>query len=305
MTLVADAGFAVRTPLWQGAGIVIPEAVKAADAIRLGGLDWTVEKERLCLPDGTETQFYATVRSSDRLPLGVVQKDYVPFNNVEAFDFADALVDSGDLVYETVGPLRNGRWVWLLARMPGEILVGGEDPVQKYLLLFNSHDGTRAITVVLTSVRVICQNTLMAALKGAKNRWTVRHLGNMDGKLQEARRALDISFRYFGEFEAQANEMVDTAFSESDFEAFLDKLLPTPVDGKDPNATWREGILTNYETSVTLNGIRETRWGALQAVSEYGEHVRQYRTSNAQVMNNFMGDASRINERALKLLVPA
>jgi hypothetical protein len=146
---------------------------------------------------------------------------------------------------------------------------------------------------------------LTLALKTAKQKWSVRHLGNVEDKMLEARRALEISFNYYADFEKTGNRMVASPFSQSEFEQLIYGILPKPLDEKvkDTNEKWREGILQNYMTSETLTGIKDTRWGALQAITEYGEHVRDYQSANALVMNNHMGDAAKIRDKAFKALV--
>ena len=66
--------------------------------------------------------------------------------------------------YHTGGYLKNGEVIWLLARLPSDIRVRGDDILETYLLFTNSHDGSVAIDIRLTTVRVVCQNTLSLAL---------------------------------------------------------------------------------------------------------------------------------------------
>src|SRR5690606_10872309 len=67
-------------------------------------------------------------------------------------------------IYHTGGYLKSGEVVWLLARLPGDIQARGDDVVETYLLFSNSHDGSSAIDIRLTTVRVVCQHTLSLAL---------------------------------------------------------------------------------------------------------------------------------------------
>lgn len=273
-----------RIGAWEKVGKSVRGASCAEDAMVKAGLDWTVEKlpMKYQREDGAliaVPELFAAVRSDSQAVLGTVGPDYTHFQNVRAFEFMDGLVDSGEIAYETAGPLKSGRWIWLLAKMPGTMLIGGQDPVEKYLLLSNSHDGTKAITVCPTNVRVICQNTLQMALKSAVRRWSVRHLSTMEGRLQEARNALDLTFKYNAEFEIVANQLVDTPFTEADFESFLLRLAPSK-DGKP--TPLQNGIRLAYHTSTTMDGgIRDTKWGALQTVVEYQDFGRAPRTDNS------------------------
>jgi hypothetical protein len=79
--------------------------------------------------------------------------------------------------------------VWLLARMPHEYIISGER-IRPYLLFSNTHDGTGAVKVALTPIRVVCNNTLNLALKTAKRSWSMVHTGDVHEKISEAKDTL-------------------------------------------------------------------------------------------------------------------
>ena len=64
----------VREKPWHGLGTRVEEAPTSADALRLAGLDWTVERKPLLVCGGPKVEnFFANVRSSDGSVLGVVR----------------------------------------------------------------------------------------------------------------------------------------------------------------------------------------------------------------------------------------
>lgn len=129
--------------------------------------------------------FFANVRSSDGAVLGVVSDRYQVVQNAEAFAFTDALIGGeGQVHYETAGSLMGGRKIWLLAKLPDTEIVG--DKTEPYLCFSNTHDGSGAIRVCMTPIRVVCNNTLNIALNGAKRAWSVRHTGDIQAKLQDS-----------------------------------------------------------------------------------------------------------------------
>lgn len=136
----------------------------------------------------------ANIRDSDRKVLGVVTDRYKVIQNRDAFAFTDALLGEG-VRYETAGSLQGGRKVWLLAHMPHEYIISGER-ISPYLLFSNTHDGSGAVRVALTPIRVVCNNTLNLALSTANRCWSMNHTGDIKGKLEEARDTLFMAEQY-------------------------------------------------------------------------------------------------------------
>lgn len=174
--------YAGREKPWHGLGTQVEEAPTSADALRLAGLDWTVQRKPIQVCGGRKVDnFFANVRSSDGAVLGVVSDRYQVVQNAEAFAFTDALIGGeGQVHYETAGSLMGGRKIWLLAKLPDTEIVG--DKTEPYLCFSNTHDGSGAIRVCMTPIRVVCNNTLNIALNGAKRAWSVRHTGDIQAK---------------------------------------------------------------------------------------------------------------------------
>ena len=132
-------------------------------------LDWLVEKQPLFTADGTKVAGeFATVRQ-DTAAVGVVGNNYRVFQNAEAFDFFDALVADKLAMYETAGSLKGGKRRSFCASIPKELRAAGDDVVNPYVLLTNTHDGSGTLRMLPTSVRVVCQNTLNLALGRANS----------------------------------------------------------------------------------------------------------------------------------------
>ena len=143
--------YAGREKPWHGLGTQVDEAPTSADALRLAGLDWKVERKPIQVCGGRKVDnFFANVRSSDGAVLGVVSDRYQVVQNAEAFAFTDALIE-GEVRYETAGSLMGGRKIWLLAKLPDREIVG--DKTEPYLCFSNTHDGSGAIRVCLAIFR--------------------------------------------------------------------------------------------------------------------------------------------------------
>jgi phage/plasmid-like protein (TIGR03299 family) len=239
------------------------------------------------------------VRDVDQSVLGIVGSDYVPFQNRDAFNFYDNLVDSGEAKYETAGSLRGGKWVWLTAKVPQHISIGGVDDHEVYLLLSTSHDGSRAITVSVTPVRVVCSNTLNFALRGAKRRWSVRHISTASERLGEARDTIGLTFKYIEEFQTEAERMLGLTFTEKDMDRFLEELL----DDRPRKEKVKSTIMSTFLEAPNLENVRGTQWAAVNAVGEYMDWLRDPRTPESQVISIWNGSAMQVKDKARKLLV--
>ncbi len=169
----SDSMFSVRETPWHGLGAVLDRPpTTIAEAIERSGLGWRVEREPIAIDRGDAATvddwwlprceeisgWWANVRQDTRQVLGIVGERYRIVQNIEAFQFVDQLIGSA-MHFETAGSLHGGRRVWVLARLPEHIEVGG-DPVRPYVLLMNSHDGSTAVVAASTPIRVVCQNTL-------------------------------------------------------------------------------------------------------------------------------------------------
>ena len=135
---------------------------------------------------------FATYRTDYNIPLGIVKSKYTPVQNTEAFKFFDDAIGKNSAIWQTAGFFGNGERIFVSAKLPNNILVKG-DPVETYLVFTNSHDGSSGVKILFTPIRVVCQNTLNAAIKGASNYVSFRHTSNVHNKISLAQEILDIS----------------------------------------------------------------------------------------------------------------
>lgn len=229
MSANVETMFYVREKPWHGLGTMVQEAPTSADALRLAGLDWTVEARDMWLNGGYEPipGYKANVRSSDNKVLGVVSDKYRIVQNADAFAFTDALI-GGDVHYETAGSLLDGKKIWLLAKLPDSEICG--DKTEPYVCFSNTHDGSGAVRVCMTPVRVVCNNTLNLALNTAQRAWSVRHVGDISTKLVEAQQCLEMAGKYMDALAERADQMANTTVSDERLRKILDELFPEADD---------------------------------------------------------------------------
>lgn len=270
------------------------EFMTAQNVLEVAHLDWDVEKVPAFdqLPDGTfesvKNEFWIR-RADNYMKLGRVGKRYNIYQNRDAVPFLDTLLDGGYL-YDTAGSLFDCKRVFLLLKLGEDILIGGDERerIESWLCFTNSHDGSGSITLAIVKIRVVCANTLAWALKGATRMFTVRHTDSMEGKMQEARKALDITFKYDEKFQAEADRMINTTLFEADLMAMMDKLVPlVDANGDEKTArakttavATRDSILGLYHHADNLAHLPESQYRFVQAVEEFSDHHAIFRNTD-------------------------
>ena len=280
MAANVESMFYVRETPWHGLGTKVLEAPASKDALQLAGLNWRVMQEPIYtameeLVDG----YKANVRDSDRKVLGVVTDRYRVIQNDEAFAFTDGLLGEG-VKYETAGSLQGGRKVWLLAHMPHEYIISGER-ISPYLLFSNTHDGSGAIKVALTPIRVVCQNTLNLALAGAKRSWSMIHTGDIKEKMQEAKDTLLLAEKYMDELGKEFESLRMKKLTDKQVMEYIEILLPIE-DGSTPQQEknmkrLREDMKIRYFDAPDLQGVGKNAYRFVNAVSDFATHAEPLR----------------------------
>jgi phage/plasmid-like protein (TIGR03299 family) len=299
-----ESGLFVGEPAWHGLGVVLRDPPSIEDAIRLAGLDWTVRLAPLGLKeDGRDVDHRATVRETDNSILGVVGPGFVPLQNAAAFKWFQPLIDSGGVKLEAAGSLRDGRRIWILARIAdasADVVRG--DEIRQYVLLAHAHDGSLAIRVGFTAIRVVCANTLRASLESDGSALVrIQHRESAANALDKVRDALDLARREFVATTEQLRELARVGCDESTLKRYVREVFE-PGSGDDEWAAKRTiaQVLPLFESGrgASLPGVRGTLWGAYNAITEFTTHVRG-RSADARVESAWFGDSAKLAKRAI------
>lgn len=280
MAAEVESMFYVRETPWHGLGTKVLSALTSKEALRMAGLDWQVVQE----PIYTETEkridgYKANVRDMDRRVLGVVTDRYKVIQNEEAFAFTDELLGEG-VRYETAGSLQGGRKVWLLAHLPQEYIISGEH-ISPYLVFSNTHDGSGAIKVALTPIRVVCNNTLNLALNTAKRSWSMIHTGDIRGKMEEAKDTLFMAKRYMDELGKEFETLRKISMSDKTVMQYIEELLPvdesaTPQQIRNMKRL-QEDMKQRYFDAPDLKDLGKNAYRFVNAVSDFATHAEPLR----------------------------
>lgn len=296
---------------WHGLGVNVEEATTSTEAIKLAGMDWSVEKlplsyefngQRLESPD-----VFAIVRKDTGKALGNVGRVYKPIQNQDGFDFLDSVLAQHGARYETAGSLYDGHKVWMLAKLPNHAFeVSKGDKVECFALFTNAHDSSEAGYCFPTTERVVCANTYRTAGHGKHKGIRIRHTGNIKNKIADAQTALGIAVESFSTFKDASVEMTHkpveiTHFADDVLDAVLevtkadmlagvDKLLEAVICKTEAEREFArnsierklerreeilEDILNRYESERCGKGdMRGTTWAAFNAVTEHADHAK-------------------------------
>lgn len=267
---------------------IIQEAPNSHDALVAAGLDWTVESKPIYDANGNLIKGYkANTRSSDNKVLGIVGNRYKIIQNVDAFQFTDNLI-GGDVRYETAGSLLGGTKVWMLAKMPERKIAG--DDVETYVAFTNTFDGKGSVRAIVTPVRIVCNNTLNLALSTAKRSWSMRHQGDIESKLAEAREALELTDIYMEELAKQADRWANVTINEEMVQNALNKLFPVKEDDTDRKKRNVQDAKDQFMVCYFAPDIakfRGTAWGAINAMTDYVAHTEPARKTANYEANNW------------------
>jgi phage/plasmid-like protein (TIGR03299 family) len=311
--------------LWPEGRRVSP--LTLGEALDAGGLDWDVGEVSLVSPRSSAAARppeKAIVRLDRRLDdpgrvLGIVRHDFAPIQNREAGAALDAVFGNGKKVYHTGGYLGSGETVWLLARIPRTLRVGREDIVLPYALMVNGHDGRHALTIRLTTVRVVCENTLAMAMTTSIGPLFQReHRRSPVTCAEAAHQFFAASLRDLDGWHESVVELSRRPCSDAAFRLLVQFLFPDPKQPrkalKNPRvfAAWEEKLLAARAArakieelresgkGMSLPGSRGTLWGALNAVTEYVDHHRP--VAGPRFVSTVMGRGMALKMRAFEVI---
>ena len=300
-----EVAFALRgEPAWHGLANVLFDkdehinTTSMLDSAKLS--NWNIQLEEIQNPTNYrshKSSYYVTRTNpfDDGTDiLGVVGEKYKVVQNESLFEFGDNLLDGG-ASWESAGSIKNGTVVFGSLIIPKEFTLdpdGANDKTKTYLLVHTSHDGSVSVQASITPVRVVCQNTLNLALGSVKQSFKLRHTATVEGKIQVAREALGLTFRYMDDFEKEAKALFETSVTDLEFNKIITAIYPKPDElNKQGTTVWSNKIdLVNdiYFKSPTQENIKGTAWGVFNALTERLDYFRGERKAKNSSQNRLI-----------------
>lgn len=302
--------FVGRERPWHGLGTMVEEAPDSREALIAAGLDWDVVQRPVFTQDGVKVPgYFANVRQQDGSILGVVTSRYKVVQNRDAFGFTDALLGDG-VRYETAGSLMGGRKTWILAKLPTRYIIQGEQ-ILPYLVFSNTHDGSGAIKIAMTPIRVVCNNTLNLALDTADRSWSIHHTGDIAAKLEDARETLFMAEDYMNELGKGFEDLSRKRLTDAAVDEYIKELLPIADDASETTEKnilrLRKDVATRYFDAPDLQGLRKNGYRFINAVSDFATHatpIRRTRNYQENLFNKTM-EGNPLTDKAYRLVMAA
>ena len=315
---------------WHGLGTRLDRPATLDEALKAGGLDWEVghiDLQTTDAPPSPVSTRRAIVRL-DRLAgdpgrvLGVAHRGFVPVQNRDGARLFDAIFGHGKQVYHTGGYLGRGQVVWLLAEIPNhEREIGADDVVAPYALFANSHDGSMAFHIRLTTVRVVCQNTLSLAIREMQfgKQFRRSHSSSLYEHAQAAQDFFAATLKEFDRVTGQFQSLATTKCDVATFNEILTSLFPDPARPR--NAEKNPGLRSAWEkkledvraarqsiTDLRQNGkgaelikMGDSYWGVLNAITEFIDHHKTVK-GDSRLSYALLGDGMDLKTRAYNLI---
>lgn len=318
---VETMAYANEVP-WHGLGVQVSDNLTPAQMLEAAGLDWKVEKKALVVDDldHTLTSHFAMVRDSDQKILGICGQEYQPTQNHDVFEFFDKFCKAGDMKMETAGSLHGGKRVWGLAKINGGFMLGGKDEVEGYILLDNPHIWGRSLQILFTPIRVVCNNTLTAALRNntnQENTFRMSHDRAFDDQIkQQAAEKVGLAMKALDVFKDKAEFLAQKRAKDQKVLEFFSKLV-NPDLFQTAQEMSEDGTVNRSDLGRTVNRLMDivhtqpgadlktsagTWWGAFNAVTYYYDHVAGT-DQDKRLTSAWFGSAATRKRQALDLAV--
>lgn len=283
----------LREKAWHKLGTVLTDEFTLQEGMDIAKVSgWNVRQEPVVYPDGysTKIQKFMMVRDNPETGnpdvLAINGKKYQEIQNEDALDWLGQL----GLRIETIGSIKNGTQVFATAALDREVVLdptGVADVIKTYLVANTSHDGSLAISGMITPTRVVCANTQAIALGNCSQRFTIRHTESAVSRIADARDGMLKLHGWMDAFEAEAKALIQTEITKAQFDEIVVRAFPMPdKDAKGSMKKWetKQDLLQDLYTAPTNIMIAGTAWGAYQTLTEHLDYFSNPRKDNTEAI---------------------
>lgn len=314
--------YSLKEKAWHGYGQISDKELNSREVLIQAQLAYPVIKAPHIyrFASGKEIisnhSFYTYREDTEEILGDGLSADYHVVQNVDAFSFFDEIVKGEGIIYETAGALGRGERIFITAKLPKYIKVGNDDVIEQYLFLSTSHDGSESITIAFTPVRIVCNNTLNAAMSNCSNVIRIRHAAGAQAQLKEAHKIMGMVNTLSPIMEQAFNQWSKVRITDDEVQRLIQialapnkETLDNIREGRadDNSAVYKNQVYSAFgyammAESQQLETTKGTLFGAYNAVTGYFQNVRNYKDADEK-MNSLLcnGTAQKKAQSAFNL----
>ena len=320
--LPLDAGIVQRDEYGYGTWHELPQYLVQDGPVTIeqarSVLGYEVVKEQSYREYGTliEGAFHLVRKDHDTVVWPMVGKDYTVIDNGKLLDYLESslLSKCPNVHIESVGTLWNGQTSFLNIKIDEFQVKGDSSPTVSSMMYANRHGGGCA-SGCAHSTRIVCSNTpRYAEMQGAINDTLrkFRHTASAEERIKDY--MIDLAGIYAGleMYKRELDRLAEQEVTVEFMEMFLHTLIPVPALAEEESNVRSVSISRNkhekiqeiFESDQGLNGAAHTRYGLLQAVTNWTDHHATVRGGDAGYVywDRIWGGKDQVKQKALELL---
>ena len=295
---------------WHGLGVVTAGTLPAREAFETANALFTVEKRELLYPtEAGETErtlpfnqpsgVYGVVRTDTQALLGVVSKQYEIVQNDSLLRMAEFIREEVDM--DCVIVLSDGAKVCFTATLRGaeaDIVPG--DTVKRRIVGYLGHDGKTGCGAKFTNIRVVCQNTLTAALGESGAHSSITHKNGANNNFDALINSIDVARQDFVTECDLMREFSRASMGCESFTEFCDEVYNVE-EGQVFRK--RDKLLSAFRSGYGSDFAPNSIWNAVNAITQVETSTRGTTASKgrAQFARGTFGAGAQISKRAFAI----
>jgi phage/plasmid-like protein (TIGR03299 family) len=293
---------------WHGLGQALQDGTSIDGWREAAGMDWRIRRSQVRYAVDRDAEQFITLpeqhvlfRSDTNAPLGVVSNKYQVVQPGEVIEFFRDIAKAGGLELSAAGTIYGGKRFWATAKIGEAAPASVADKIGGYILICTSADGSLATEVRRTTVRTVCKNTLQMAMADAKASIKVTHRSVFDP--DSVKEFMGLNTAAWDSFRHTVTRLANIEMLEDEAVEMTAQVFGGGEKVRETAGYKKVLSLFNGEgMGSTLDGVMGTRWGFLNAVTEYADHHVRARTDENRFVASQWGAGADLKARTLELL---
>lgn len=292
-------------PAWHGLGGTWEADATLEEKARIAGLDWTVEESNVFYRVGNTAKVMANGKlfyRSDRPDTVITVKSdqFKPVQPLECLQFLDQMSNELGMAIDTAGVLQGGAKYWALATVGESVEPMPGDKINDHFLVATANDGSMATRIGPTRIRVVCQNTLNAAIGRGRDLLTINHRSTVQwNKVRDWAKGEHEDFVLFGDL---MGALVNVPVNAEQAADFAHQLIAPEWDKKGKAPRKLTDFVSTLQNGVGQREAGPTAYGLINGVTRHVDHVRG-RSAETRLNSAWFSNGQSLKNQAMDLLL--